>query len=223
MTNLVAASLFLLLSHFTIASAPLRRLLVRRLGERVYGVSYSTLAVAAFAWLIVAYVEAPGLLLWTPPSWLAIALTPVLFLSSNLIVAGLTTPNPVIVRSGQLFGKPGLVRGVLRVSRNPFFWGMGLLAMALIAIIGSAASLCAFGSIAFLGIVGGKVLDAKKAKQHGDAWQRFAAETSNLPFLAILEKRQTLVLAEIGWWRWLAAGGVLLVVLAFVLGRSGVR
>jgi uncharacterized membrane protein len=220
MTNLVAASLFLLLSHFLIASTQIRGILVAKLGEPVYSTSYSVLAVAAFAWLITAYNRSPDLLVWTAPRWLGIALAPLLLLSSVLIVAGLTTPNPVILRSAHLFQGSSVVRGVLRISRNPFFWGTSLLSISLIVVIGSLASIVAFGSITFLGIVGGKVLDAKKAKQHGAVWRRFAAETSDVPFMAIIEKRQTLALAEIRWWRWSAAGGLFFVVMAFLITRS---
>jgi len=116
-------------------------------------------------------------------------------------VAGLTTPNPVIVRSGALFDRPNIVRGVLRVSRNPFFWGAGLFSIALLISLGDVAGLLTFGSVGFLGIAGASILDAKKARQHGRAWDAFAKATSNIPFLAIIQGRQRLVLREIGLWR----------------------
>jgi uncharacterized membrane protein len=126
MRNLVLAALFLPLSHFLIASTPLRGVLVRPLGERIYSSIYSLIALAAFVWLILAYREAPVLPLWNAPRWLQVAVAPLMLLASILVVAGLTTPNPVIVRSDSLFGNPGVVRGVLRISRNPFFWGAGI-------------------------------------------------------------------------------------------------
>ena len=54
MISLALAAMFLPLSHFLIASTRLRGLLVHRFGERRYLASYSTLTLAAFAWLIVA-------------------------------------------------------------------------------------------------------------------------------------------------------------------------
>jgi len=112
--------------------------------------------------------------------------------SSVLSVAGLTTPNPVIVRSGALFDHPDIVRGVLRVSRNPFFWGAGLFSIAHMIILGDVAGLLTFGSIGLLGIAGASMLDTKKARQYGRAWDAFAAATSNIPFLAIIQGRQQL-------------------------------
>jgi uncharacterized membrane protein len=53
----------------------------------------------------------------------------------------------------------------------------------------SVATIVAFGSVGFLGIIGSFVLDAKKARQYVDGWRAFAAATSNVPFLAILHGR----------------------------------
>jgi uncharacterized membrane protein len=201
MTGLVLASLLFPLSHFLISSTPLRAMSVNRLGEKRYALGYSLLAVASLVWLIIAYRSAPGLPLWNAPRWLDLALVPVIVVSGVLAVAGLTTPNPVIATLGALFDRPGIVRGVLRISRNPFFWGAGLFSIAQIIILGDVAGLLTFGSIGLVGIAGASILDAKKARQHGRAWDAFAAVTSNLPFLAIVQGRQQLEWREIGLWR----------------------
>jgi len=201
MVDLVLASLFFPLSHLLISSTPLRAISVTLLGEKRYSLGYSLLSVAALVWLIIAYRSAPSLPLWDAPQWLDLAFVPVIVVSSVLAVAGLTTPNPVIVGSGALFDRPNIVRGVLRVSRNPFFWGAGLFSIAHLISLGDVAGLLTFGSVGFLGIAGASILDAKKARQHGRAWDAFAKATSNIPFLAIIQGRQRLVLREIGLWR----------------------
>jgi uncharacterized membrane protein len=201
MIDLILASLFFPLSHFLISSTPLRAMLVTLLGEKGYSFCYSLLAVAALVWLIFAYRHAPVLPLWNAPQWLGLALIPVIVISSILAVAGLTTANPVIVRSEALFDRTDIVQGILRVTRNALFWGAGLFSIAYIIILGDVAALLMFGSLGFLGIAGGSILDAKKARQHGRAWNAFAAMTSNIPFLAIIQGRQRLVLREIGLWR----------------------
>jgi uncharacterized membrane protein len=215
MIGLALVALFLPLSHFLIASTRLRRLSVRRFGERRYPASYSTLTLVTFAGLIVAYLRAPVLVLWTPPPLLAALLLPVILVGSVLITSGLSTPNPVIVRLGHLFDQADIVRGILRVSRNPFFWGAGLVSLAQVIVLGDVAAVLAFGSIAFLGIVGSFVLDAKKARQHVEAWRAYAAATSNVPFLAIIRGRQHLAVGEIGPWRIASGLAVFLVTLAF--------
>ena len=215
MIGLALVALFLPLSHFLIASTRLRRLLVRRFGERRYLASYSTLTLVTFAGLIVAYLRAPVLVLWTPPPWLAALLLPVILVGCVLMTSGLSTPNPVIVRLGHLFDQADIVRGILRVSRNPFFWGAGLISLAQVIVLGDVAAVLAFGSIAFLGIVGSFVLDAKKARQHVEAWRAYAAATSNVPFLAIIRGRQHLSVGAIGPWRIALGLGASLATLAF--------
>jgi uncharacterized membrane protein len=217
MINLVLASVFFPLSHFLISSTPLRATLVNLLGEARYALSYSLLAVAAVFWLIFAHRHAPVLPLWDSPWWLDRALFPVMVVSSILAAAGLTTPNPVIVRSEALFERPDIVRRVLRVTRNAFFWGVGIFSIAQVIVLGNVAGMLTFGSIGVLAIAGAFVLDAKKARTQGKAWDAFAAATSNIPLLAIVQGRQRLILREIGLWR--IALGVCVSLGALILHR----
>jgi len=71
-----------------------------------------------------------------------------------------------------------------------------------------------FGTIAALGLIGGLVLDAKKAARCGARWSAFAHATSSVPFLAIAQRRQRLVIGEIGWWR-LAVAFILFVAVLY--------
>lgn len=215
MTGLALAALFLPLSHFLISSTPLRQVLVNRLGEGLYSKGYSLLAFGAFAWLIMAYRGAPAVQLWVTPRWVGVALSPVILAASVLVAAGFTTPNPVIVRSERLFDRPEIVQGILRVSRNPFFWGASLCALAHVIILGDIAGLLAFGSVALLGIAGAAILDAKKARNHARGWEAFAPATADMPFLVIIQGRQRLVWREIGWWRIALGVGVFVIALIF--------
>ena len=73
----------------------------------------------------------------------------------------------------------------------------------------------AFGSIALLGIAGAAILDAKKARNHARGWEGFAAATSDMPFLSIIQGRQRLVWREIGWWRIALGVGAFVIALIF--------
>lgn len=201
MTGLVIAALFLPISHFGISSTALREKLVARLGERGYLGLYSFVTVVAFGWLIVAYRHAPAHVLWVTPLLIRAIVVAIVFLAFALVVIGIATPNPTAVGAGALFDRPDVARGVLRITRNPFLWGVGLWALAHIVASGELASTVLFTSIGSLGWIGSLLLDAKKARQYGEQWQRFAQATSNVPFAAILDGRQTLRLGEIGAWR----------------------
>jgi uncharacterized membrane protein len=162
MTDLFLASVFLPLSHFGLSSSPLRATLVGKLGEQRFLTLYKVITLAAFAWLIASYCNAPSLIIWTPPAAIQLAALPVVMLSFVLVVAGITTPNPTVVGAQRLFAEPEIVRGILRVTRNAFLWGIGLWAVAHAICTGDFASALMFGSIGTLGLAGAPVLDAKK-------------------------------------------------------------
>jgi len=220
MINILLASLFLPLSHFLMSSAPLRAPLVHRLGEKLFLLAYSVVALLALAWLIVAYRQAPTIVLWVAPAWMSAALLPVVLLAVVLVVAGLTTPNPVIVSAESLFERANIVQGVLRVTRNAFFWGTGLFAVAHVILTGHVSGVLAYGSVAVLGLAGARILDAKKARRHGEAWGAFARATSNVPFLAIAQGRQRFAWREIGLWRLALGIGLFLAALLIALSSA---
>ena len=62
-------------------------------------------------------------------------------------------------------------------------------------------SVVLFGGLLLLAAAGTTLQDARKAKALGDDWKRFAASTSNIPFVAIAQGRTKLVWKEIGWSR----------------------
>jgi uncharacterized membrane protein len=43
-------------------------------------------------------------------------------------------------------------------------------------------------------------IDRKRKKAVGAEWDRFEALTSNVPFLATIQGRNSLKIREIGWW-----------------------
>jgi uncharacterized membrane protein len=67
-------------------------------------------------------------------------------------------------------------------------------------INGDLASSIVFGSFLVLTIVGTASIDAKRRRAYGERWERFAQQTSNVPFAAIATQRNHLGMAmhEIG-------------------------
>jgi uncharacterized membrane protein len=165
LTNLVLASLFLPLSHFGLSSSRLRSLLAERLGERRFLLLYQLITLIAFAWLIAAYRTTPRHIIWTAPPALKLVILPFVLLGFVLVVAGVTTPNPVIVGSAHLFEleRGVVVRGILRVSRNSFFWGVGLWGLAHVAGSGELAGVLMFGTIAALALIAHQPIPANDA------------------------------------------------------------
>ena len=215
MTQLIAAALFLLLSHFGISSTPLRPWLVARIGERPYLGLYSLIALGAIVWVIRAYARAFYVELWPVTAGTALVPLIVVPFAAVLAVAGLSTPNPTAVGApAETLQGAETVRGIFRVTRHPFQWSVVLWAVAHVIANGDLAGLIMFGAFGALALIGTWLIDRKYAARRGADWQAFAAASSNLPFAAISAGRQHFVFAEIGWWRVILGLAVYLVLLA---------
>lgn len=198
--EMLALAAFVFLATHYVSSTPLRAALVRSLGERAYQGLYAGVAFATIGWMIWAFRRAPTVPLWAGDefrAW-AVVLMPLVFI---LLVCGVTSRNPTAV------GQEGALRstadpaGILRVTRHPALWAIGLWALLHVAARGDAASLVFFGTFALLAFAGTVLIDARKRRTLGVEWTRFADVTSNVPFGAILRGRNRLRAGEIGWAR----------------------
>ena len=120
-------------------------------------------------------------------------------------VQGLFSANPTSVQQEAAASKEGVVHGVLRITRHPFLWGVVLWAAFHMAANGDLASVILFGTFLLLSLFGTFSIDAKRRRKMGAAWEGFAAQTSNIPFGAVLRGRTRLRLSEsFGWRFWVA-------------------
>jgi uncharacterized membrane protein len=201
MIELLLAVALLFATHYGISSTALRGWLIAQIGERPYLLLYSLLSVGVLVWLIFAYRRAPYIELWEAPAWSAwvpLVVTPFALL---LAVCGVSTMNPTAVGAPDTLDQAEPARGILRITRHPFMWGVALWGLAHIVPNGDLAAVVLFGTFAGLALVGTLLIDRKFALRRGAQWQRFVAMTSNLPCAAILAGRQRLAVAEIGWLR----------------------
>jgi len=205
MLSLICAAGFFLAIHLLVSGTRARDALTGRIGQGPYMGLFSLVSVAGLAWLGFAYVQARQ----APSEAVFWDLTPVTrliqialqLLAMLLIVPGLTTPNPTSVRQEGALDRPDVVRGMLRVSRHPFLWGVAVWAAGHLLVKGDTASIVLFASMLVLALFGTASIDAKRRRALGAKWDAFAAQTSSVPFLAIVQGRQRLSLGEIGWWR----------------------
>jgi len=222
---LLAAALFLG-THLGISSTGLRSRLVAVLGERAYLGLYVVLAFATLGYLIWLYSELPRFkYLWMPTPELYTTAKVLMPLSLILAVGGFLVKNPTNVGMERLLADGAgedLAKGITRITRHPFQWGVVLWASAHLLANGDTISVVFFGTFALLGALGTFLIDRKKAAALGDQWQAYAVATSNVPFAAILGRRNRLVASEL--WQPVLAGlavyGILLLRHDWV---SGVR
>ena len=62
-------------------------------------------------------------------------------------------------------------------------------------------------------LAGTLLIDARRTRESAPGWGVFLQATSNLPFAAILQRRQRLAVGEIGLWRVALALGLYVVLL----------
>lgn len=197
MDQLILAGGFWLAVHIGLAGTRLRWALAGAVGEGAFRIGYSLLSVAAIWFLVSSYNLAETDVLWVAPDWLH-WLAVVLMLPAFLLFFGaVTAPNPTA--AGQEKAVVTQVRGIQRITRHPMLCSFALWALLHLANNGDSASLVFFGAFAVTALVGMPSIDAKVARRNPAAWAKLKAETSILPFGAILAGRNRLAPAEIGW------------------------
>jgi uncharacterized membrane protein len=202
---LIAAAAVFVLLHLLVSGTRVRDALTGAIGEGAYMGLFSLVSVACLVWLIFAFGPArtasDNAVFWTVTPLtreVQIVLQLIAFL---LVVPGLTTPNPTSVRQQSVLERPDAIRGMLRITRHPFLWGVAIWAAGHLLVNGDVAALILFGALFFLALFGTASIDAKRRRALRESWDAFAAKTSSIPFAAIAAGRQKLRLGEIGWWR----------------------
>jgi uncharacterized membrane protein len=221
MPDLIAACAYFLLIHFGVSGTRLRDALTERVGEGPYRGLFSLASLAGLAWMIYAYRRAPLLPTWGFVPGFRPAAYVLVFIAFLFAVIGILTPSPTKVGMESRLD-PEAARGMVRITRHPFLWGVGLWALTHLIVNGDVASLILFGTLLVLALLGTASIDAKRRRKFPERWPKFAQATSSVPFAAIARggNRLTPALAEIGVGRLLAA--LALYAAAFYLhGRLG--
>ncbi len=208
MVSLFLAACFFVGIHLFIAGTRLRGRLVGAIGEGPYLGVFSLLSLVGIVWLSVSYSNAGHVPVWGQLHALKPVAAVAMLLSLLFAVPGITTPNPTSVGAEGRLALSEAPGGMLSITRHPFLWGVAIWAITHLILNGDLASLILFGSLALLALSGTVSIDAKRAAAHGEDWDRFTRQTSNVPFGAILSGRARIDLVGIGWWRIAAALGV---------------
>ena len=200
---LLATALFLAL-HTIPTRAAVRDRVVAMIGRNAYMGAFSLLSLGAIIWMSRAFGEAPyGPVLWqlhpVGPA-IAVALMP---LSLLLLVGGVSTANPTAAVTGDDVTKGGSATGVLRITRHPIMWSIGLWGIAHLLSNGELRAVILFGTLTALAIAGTYTIDRKARARDPAGFDGLAVQTSRLPFAAILAGRQSLgqAVRETGWLR----------------------
>ena len=193
------------------------------MGEAPFQGLYSLTVAVALAGMIWSYSEAPHVELW--PAVRATGFVPLVIMPFALwlAVAGLSTRAPTQVGGSSTLYLAEPAAGILRVTRHPQLWAWTLWSGSHITANGDLASLVFFAAFALLALLGMLHIDHRRARSHGAEWVAFAAVTSLVPFQAILQGRNKLVLGELGAFRLALSAAVYVALLlghAYLFGAS---
>jgi len=201
-------------THMAMASVSLRPRLVARLGQGPYLGLYSLISFATFVpatWIYLKNIHS-GPLLWMLRDVPGVQTAALLLagISFAFVVAAPAQPSPASIGAGA--GASTRAHGLTRITRHPMFLSLGLWGLAHVLVNGFASDVAFFGGLFAVGVAGCMHQDARKRITEKGRLDAFFAETSLVPFAAIVSGRGRLVLSELPWPA-LAAGAAVATIL----------
>ena len=187
LTLIITFSALFVATHIGLSHGTIREGLVAKLGRLpfmgLYSViSFLTLGPAAVLWWQNRHL---GPVLWEVPFWLERALAVVLMLLAfQLLMMMLATPSPASFMPTKIEA-----RGVLRITRHPMNIAFASFGLAHMLANGALGDVAFFGSFLALGILGPLHQDLRMKREKGEPYREFCRQTSVLPFVAILTRR----------------------------------
>jgi uncharacterized membrane protein len=200
-------------SHFVL-SHPLRKPLVKAMGEKGFLGFYSLVAFATLGWMVWASwqvgPESPMSTLGTA-GWIVASL--LVWLGSILFV-GSHKGNPALPHPDEAMKPVKDPWGVFRITRHPMMWGFALWGIGHAMVNSTPSGLIVSEAIIVLALVGALLQDMKKRRRHGKVWRDWLDRTSFLPFGRGLRSPGTMALV---------GGTILFLVATFAHGALGYR
>ncbi|MEL7729826.1 NnrU family protein [Citromicrobium bathyomarinum] len=186
LTSLIAASVAFVGTHFAM-SHPLRRPMVRALGDTGFMIAYTLVSAATMAWMYLAFVAIPaGAPLWGGYGDAVWVVASVITLVAMVLFAGSLIGNPALPAPGAEQAAQKEPSGVFKVTRHPMMWGFALWALSHLIAAPTARTVVVALAIGTLALVGAHLQDRKKEVLMGDAWKSWEANTSYWPRLGHL-------------------------------------
>lgn len=221
-TAMALSTLLFVGGHF-ILSHLVRKPLLARLGDNGFRGLYTLVAAVGLGWMIWAHSTAPYVALWGDPLWARHLLLLVMLVAVFFFIAGLTTPSPGVVGAEAVPMAYDSGLGIHAVVRHPGLWGFALWGVGHLIANGDVATVLLAGGVAVLAFGGMLGIDARKRRAFPDAYGRFMAHTSNIPFAALAAGRVRFDWSKLGLWRIALALVIYLVVLfshRWIIGLS---
>ena len=188
-------------THILGSSQPVRTHLIRWITLPGFKGLYSVVALATFIPLCLVYfsdIHAGALLLFKSPA-LNLVSQGLMLLSLVVLGQGIATESPMGTRA-EMTGDPGPgATGILRITRHPQNLAFGLFGFAHCLANPFVGDWVFFGGFAVYGAASALHQDRRMRATGPDAARDYLAETSMIPFAAVLAGRQRLAFSEFRW------------------------
>jgi uncharacterized membrane protein len=202
MASLLAAALFFVGIHFVISGTALRGKIVGLIGEGPFRGVFSLMSLIGIVWLSRAYGQTEYVELWGRPYALRPFALITMLVAFFFVALAFTSPNPTAVGGGDLLAEGEPPKGIQRITRHPFLWASLFGPVLYSSDFKRRSRLCGF--LWQFSDTGDRrtFFDRSKAREgFRRCVESLAALTSNVPFMAIIQGRNSLKIGEIGWWR----------------------
>lgn len=173
-------------SHSVPVRPPIKPRLVKALGQRGFTIVYSALSLGVLVWLIVAAERAPFVPLWYWALWHTYIALALMLLACLVLALGIGRPNPFSFGGAQNHRFDAQRPGIIRLTRHPLLLGLGLWAVAHLIVNGDLAHVILFGVFSVFAAFGSRLVDRRKQREMGDAWDRLQIEAKQRPLASVL-------------------------------------
>ena len=186
-------------THMGMSAISTRDKLVKALGARAFLGVYSLVSFATFVPLVWCYLanrhQGPLLLAPAHLPGVRMGALALAWASFACAIGGVFQPSALSIGAG------GATRahGVGRITRHPLFMSLGVWAAAHLLVNGFLTDVLFFGGFTLFCVVGCAHQDSRKRATRGAELDAYFAETSLLPFGAILSGRNRIVWSELPW------------------------
>lgn len=189
--------------HAGVSATGLRGRLIGGFGVGAYRIVFSLASLGLLVWMIQGFGAMRGDpfdplndLVWRPAAWMHWPAYGLILVGVLLAAAGLVTPSPLLAGNEGALKKEAPARGAVRITRHPFLWGAAFWAAGHVLVNGERFAPMLFGALGLMALYGTRSIDRKTKARDPEAWARFEAATSNMPFAAIIQGRNQLALGE---------------------------
>jgi len=185
-------------THIIGSSIPVRTFFINQVGTLGFKCIYSLVALATFIPLCYFYFDNKhsGYFLYTPGYFLQLPAQIFMLFAIIILLQALTTANPMTTKE-ELFGRHiNSGHGIQRVTRHPQNFAFGIFGLAHLLVNPYVGDWIFFGGFIVYGVVSAMHQDRRLLAMGHVQLKQFLADTSAIPFAAIIKGKQRFGLDE---------------------------